>query len=327
MNLKDLLNKINQNISCTLVEGGDLFPELREDATLDRGKRLRARVFFAFSKDTGEKPIKIATAIELLHAATLIHDDILDNARLRRGRAAFYTKHGIPTSLLYGDYLFSSAFSLIAEVNDPRIHKEMTEALREVLKGEILEHHRRRDTTLTKKEYLSIIKRKSGALFGIACKLGAMMRGLDEKDIERSHLFGISAGVAYQITDDYFDYFGQDSDKDKFKDLQEGFVTLPLIYLLEACSGSEKEAIVSILNDKSPAASGIKRVGVSMERYNVSAKVTTDIKDRLAYAAGVLPKSALQGLRSDFDILSWIGDRIKDVQKEYCDSGWRIRRA
>ncbi len=315
MNWENLLNKINEKISLVVCKGKEFLPELYQDARLSSGKRLRAKLFFVFSQDVSEKSLKLATAIELLHAATLIHDDILDNSKLRRGNSALYTRHGVSTGLLYGDYLFSSAFSIIAELCDLRIFTEATRALREVLIGEIIENHKKKEVALRKKEYLSIIEKKSGVLFGLASKLGAMIRGLDEEIIGKSYQFGVLTGMVYQIMDDYFDYFGENDDKDKFKDIKESLVTLPLIYLLEKCSDSEKNIISSILNSENPEYKDIRYIMSLMEGYDVSELVCMDIRLFIEEANILLPQDIFKNSRIDFDIFSFIRDKISHAQK------------
>ncbi|MCK9554367.1 polyprenyl synthetase family protein [bacterium] len=324
MKSKNLLDRVNRNILLITEESRNFLPELHRDAMLDSGKRLRAKVFFAFSQDAGEKSVNIATAIELLHAATLIHDDILDNSVLRRGKPALHTRHGIPTSLLYGDFLFSTAFSMIAKLDDAWIYRQMTDALREVLTGEMIENYRRRDTSLTKNEYISIIEKKSGVLFGLACGLGAGIKGLDGSITEKAYQYGVNTGIVYQIMDDYMDYFGEDEGKDTFKDIKEGLVTLPLIYLLEKCSAGEKKDIVSVLNSGDPEYRSIKKLVSLMERYEVPCMVFRDIKIFLENLKVMLPETVAKNFRNDFDILSWIGDKISHAPKKYRNNRRRI---
>jgi len=325
MNIEGLLNKLDEKISYHMERDIEAFPDIHKDAVLAGGKRLRAKTFFEFSKDTSESSMNMAAAVELLHAATLIHDDILDGSRLRRGRPALHRLYDIPTSLLYGDYLFSLAFSLIGELRDTRIYKELNNALREILKGEMLENYRRRDNDLTKKEYLSIIEKKSGVLFGLSCKLGAIVRGVSKDITRQAYLFGIGIGTAYQIMDDYFDYFSRNGDKERFKDIKEGFVTLPLIYLFDRCSNEERQVIVSAL-DGALGDKDLGRIVSFMERCNVPESIFEDIRTFLKSAEMSMPQYIAIDVGNDFNILSWVGDKLKHAQKEYCDSGRRFCR-
>ena len=320
MNLDNLSNKINENISLILQGSDGLLSGLYDDAMLVHGKRLRAKMFFAFSKDTAQKSLDIASAIELLHSATLIHDDIVDNSLFRRGSAALYTKHGIANSLLYGDYLVTSAFLLIAKLDDNTILRHTADALKQVLEGEIAENKRCGDISLTKQEYLSVIERKSGVFFGLACGLGAQIRGADEKTIEACRRFGINIGMAYQVMDDLLDYFGKDKGRQLYKDLSRGIVTLPLIYLFEKCPALEKQAVASILNNKNLDDSGISLIISLMRNYKIPADVAEDIKGLAEKACTLLPKDMLDDFDSNFNIFTWIGEQIADAEKEYCNS-------
>jgi geranylgeranyl pyrophosphate synthase len=116
MNLDSAVKAVDKRIALTGEKGGVMFRRLSRDSALRGGKRLRARIFFIFAGDAGEESVGMAAAVELLHAATLVHDDIIDNASTRRGRPALCRERGVKTGLLYGDYLFSSAFSIAAHL-------------------------------------------------------------------------------------------------------------------------------------------------------------------------------------------------------------------
>ena len=263
------LKAVNKKIGEVVDRRSPALRELFEDASLDAGKRLRAGFFFNFSESRGDDAVKIASAIELLHAATLIHDDVLDASPTRRGRRALHVKRGIPLSILYGDYLFSESFSLLAEAGSPLIWKVMVRALSETLKGEIEEQYRRGDVSLTEEEYLSIIEKKSGVLFGAACKAGLVMKDRKSPLAERAYKFGLRVGSAYQILDDCKDYFGVRGGKGRFNDFREGVVTLPLIYLLERCSKGEKSFVVKKLKLSNAGSADLKKITEMMKRYGV----------------------------------------------------------
>ena len=320
MNIEHVSDKINENITSTLNGKKGLLSSLCDDAMLDRGKRLRAKMFFAVSKETTLESLDIATAIELLHSATLIHDDIVDNSLLRRGGPALYAKHGIANSLLYGDYLVTSAFSLIARLDGREILTCTTAALKQVLEGEIAQNTRCRDITLTKPEYLSIVEKKSGVFFGLACALGAKTRRLDEKTASAYYKFGINIGMAYQVMDDLLDYFGKDKDKQLYNDLTRGIITLPVIYLFDICSGKEKQEIISVLNDTNLKDSSITKIISLMKNYSIPSLVSKDVKALIRNAETLLPACMLDDFNSSFDILSWIEGQVEEVQEEYCNS-------
>ncbi|MCX5678856.1 MAG: polyprenyl synthetase family protein [Candidatus Omnitrophica bacterium] len=263
------LGAVNKKIREIVDRRGPALRGLFEDASLDAGKRLRAGLFFNFSQSYGNDAVKIASAIELLHAATLIHDDVLDASPMRRGRQALHVKRGIPLSILYGDYLFSESFSMLAEAGNPRIWEEMTRSLSETLKGEIEEQYRRGDVSLTEEEYLSIIEKKSGTLFGAACKTGLILKDRESPLAERAYKFGLKVGSAYQILDDCSDYFGHNGGKGRFNDFREGVITLPLIYLLKRCSRSERSFIIKKLKGSKACPADFKKIKELMKRYGV----------------------------------------------------------
>ncbi len=304
--MDELIDKLNTNIAFIKETGNEFFPGLCDDAGLEKGKRLRARMVFAFSGRSDDETVKIATAIELLHAATLIHDDILDNSDVRRGERALYKKHGLSRSLLFGDYLFSAAFSLAAGLDDSAVFRWMTDALREVFSGEITESFKKKNSSLSKQEYFSIIEKKSGVLFGLSCGLGARLRGVPKAAVADSYGFGVKAGIGYQIMDDYLDYFGEDESKEKFKDFREGVVTLPLIYLLERCSEREKAYIVTFFTDRRPADTDMPEIISLMKHYDVPEAIFGEIKGVTADAAKLFPPETEADVKKHFDIVNWL---------------------
>jgi len=325
MNTEALLNRVNRRISLIVERSQRFFPSGCDLSMLKEGKRLRAETFLQFSQDESERSVKIAAAIELLHAATLIHDDILDRSRLRRGQPALHTRYGISAGLLYGDYLFSAAFTMIAELGDPRIYRRMTRALERLLRGEMIENFRRCDTSLSKEDYMWIIRRKSGALFALACSLGAMVNKASEKTTRACHEFGLNAGMAYQVMDDYLDYFGGDEGKEKFTDFKQGIVTLPLIYLLEKGSPAERKAISRSLNDGEAGGNEVQQIEFLMNFYGIPALVSKDIALLIENAELLLPGTFLRDRKGRFCILDWMKGRIEYGRKEYSDSGRGIR--
>lgn len=298
MNIDKVINRVNERID-------KLLP--RDFASLSGGKRMRARLFLAFAGSEKDENVNIASAIELIHAATLIHDDILDNASTRRGEPSLFSKRGIPESVLFGDYLFSRAFSVISEAMDPLLNREMTNALSELLEGEILEKQTSGEIHQDKEKYFSIIRKKTGVLFGLSSKLGAMQTGEDL--LKQAYEFGINAGTAYQIVDDLLDYFGEELDKDRFNDIKEGTVTLPLIYLMERCTEDERRQVGRVFAKKNASSADLDGIQKIMERYNVPKDVIKTAAMFLKDAEEALARESYAEVASRFDILSGIKEQ------------------
>jgi len=233
--------------------------------TSNQGKRLRpALVIFSaqaqgslgpqsvgaqFIAPSEDDLLKLCAIIEMVHIATLVHDDIMDGAQLRRNRLTAAAKWGQEISVLLGDCLFAHALALAASYSTPRICRRVAEATNLVCSGEILQTQRRFDLKLREEDYLRMIEMKTGALFSVACELGATLTGASEEGAKDFHEFGRLLGIAYQIYDDCLDLVGSEKDLGKSlgTDLQKGKLTLPEILLLQQAQESEIHLISSIL--------------------------------------------------------------------------------
>lgn len=324
--MEKVLRAVNKKIRNVVDKKNPALRGLFQDASLEEGKRLRAKLFFIFSEDASENAVKIAAAIELLHNATLIHDDVLDRSTLRRGRPALYTQWGTPVSLLYGDYLFSKSFSLATEVGNPLIWKEMMDALSETLMGEIEEQYKRGDVSLTKKEYFSIIAKKSGALFGAACKIGLIQRDANERFLEKAYVFGLSIGAAYQILDDANDYFDFDGIGRKYNDVKQGVVTLPLIYVMKQCAPADKNFILKVLKRPKSDWADFEKITNLMRRTGTLLKCCRDARSILIAAKDDFIAETAGQCGRCLDVAMYIEEKINDVEKKYSDRGGRVRR-
>jgi|GEM_PF-2445156 len=319
MSLEKALKEVDKEITRVLSKKEIWLSKLFKDNQINEGKKLRARILFAFSANTAES-IKLASIIEIFHAASLIHDDIIDNATLRRGRASLCRKNGVTTSLLYGDWLFASGFSLLAGLNNPKIYKEITSALTQTLSGELHQRYRRNYLSLGEQEYISIIKNKSGSLFGAACKVGALIRGCEKQYAERAYKFGVNIGIAYQILDDTSDYLNLGKDKQALRDLKECVVTLPLIYLLKRCSAKEGKAIKKIFKKARISSSDAKRILFFMKHYNVIEDSLEKAKGFFYRAVGASRNNLNCSIEEPFDVLSWIGGKIDEAREVCCEN-------
>ncbi len=223
----------------------------------NQGKRLRpAIVIFSANAQNGhaknsanEDLLKACAIVELVHIATLVHDDIMDGAELRRNHLTAGAKWGHETSVLLGDCLFAHALMLAASYPTPFICRRVAEATNIVCSGEILQTQRRFDLKLSVSDYLKMIEMKTGALFAVACELGAHLGGASPERRKQFHDFGCRLGIAYQIYDDCLDLFGSEKEigKSLGTDLQKGKLTLPVILLLQQAKESETHLISSIL--------------------------------------------------------------------------------
>jgi octaprenyl-diphosphate synthase len=212
------------------------------------GKRIRpalAILVGGAAGGVGEDHRKIGVILELIHMATLVHDDIIDGATARRSMPTANSKWGNALAVLLGDALFSHALTLATDFNSIEICRKVGNAAREVCQGEIIQTQRRFDLTLSKEDYFRVIEMKTGALFAAATGLAAAVSGLSKDDEAALAAYGMKLGTAYQIYDDCLDLVGSEEvvGKTLGTDLAKGKLTLPILNLLESASESQRGII------------------------------------------------------------------------------------
>jgi octaprenyl-diphosphate synthase len=217
------------------------------------GKRVRpALLVFAaeLCGYTGPRRVPVAAAVELLHTATLLHDDVIDLASERRGRAAANAIWGNRRAVLMGDFLYARASSMIVEDGDPDLLWVFSDTIRRMAEGEILQLQRSFDPAVTESDYYEVIDRKSAVLISAACEAGAILGGVAPGERRRIAEYGREVGLAFQLRDDALDYAGGPAlGKAPLADLREGKVTLPLLLSLERCAPAERERAAGLLRD------------------------------------------------------------------------------
>lgn len=227
-------------------------PEIRELAQYCMaagGKRIRASLVFlgGWEKSTEVRQdlVRLAAVVELVHLATLVHDDILDAASTRHRRTTAARKFGPSTAVLLGDALFAHAVNLSTRFPDAEICRQISIATRRVCAGEITQTLRRGSVDLTLRDYYRIVDLKTAELFSVSCRLGAHLAGFPAPFVSAVADFGRRLGVAYQIYDDLVDFFGKEASAGKTlgTDLQSGKRTLPLILLMNKLNYREKQAL------------------------------------------------------------------------------------
>ena len=225
------------------------------------GKRLRPALLLLASElcgYTGPRRVQVAAAVELLHTATLLHDDVVDLAQLRRGRPAANVVWGNRRAVLVGDFLYARASQMIVEDGDLEILWIFSNTIKLMAEGELLQLERSFDPTVTEQHYYGVIDRKSAELISAACDAGAILGGVTRAERRRLADFGKQLGLAFQLRDDALDYEDREADLGKrpYDDLREGKVTLPLLLALKRCTAAERDAVADVLKAVSHAGSG-----------------------------------------------------------------------
>lgn len=268
------------------------------------GKRLRP-LFLLLSAEIagykGDARLTLAGIIESIHTASLLHDDVIDGAEVRRGKSPAHSIWGNQVVILVGDFLYSNAVKLAVMQKDQKIMEVLSEATTRMTEGELLQLNRTGDPDITEAEYLDIISAKTGALISAACRIGAILGSLPENMENALARFGMKIGIAFQMVDDILDYMAYEGKLGKRlgKDLKEGKITLPLIYLLSAVSDTELEEVKRIIRNGSTKG-GLKRILELFRKYNAielsfkkAGHLITDAKSELAIFPDSPAKEAL----------------------------------
>ncbi len=221
-----------------------VIPALAEHLIAAGGKRLRPLMTVSAARAAGARDDafrKLAAAVEFIHTATLLHDDVVDSSTLRRGKVAAHLIWGAPSSVLVGDFLFARAFELMVSAGSMRALEILARASRVISEGEVLQLTRSHEITLTEEMYLEIISAKTAELFAAAAEAGAVSAGASEHTIRAFRTFGMNVGIAFQLVDDALDYSGAAGalGKNPGDDFREGKATLPLLYAIARTGAGE----------------------------------------------------------------------------------------
>lgn len=270
-------------------------PEIRDMAAycLDTtGKRLRPTMVFisGWQADglVSDDLVRAAGVVEMVHLATLVHDDIMDRAELRRNRRTAAREFGPDAAVLLGDALFSQALHIASQFPTTEVCRMVSESTRKVCSGEIMQTLRRRDITISLAEYRRMIDLKTAELFRVSCYLGARLSGHGDDFVQAADRFGHHLGIAYQIYDDLADFVGEEQriGKTLGTDLATGKLTLPLMLLLEYVSPAERVSIAGALSGGQPLDLAASRQ--RMAELGIAGKVVVAIDEELHIASGNL---------------------------------------
>lgn len=299
--------KVNTLILSRADSHVEMVPELARYLIESGGKRLRPMLTVAaamlFGKGTGTA-INFAAAVEFMHNATLLHDDVVDESNMRRGKPAARMVWGNKASILVGDFLLGQAFMMMVETGDIASLGVLSAASAVMAEGEVFQLAKTGDLTTTPEDYAEVIRAKTAVLFQAACEVGAMAGGSDHAGRQALARYGLELGNAFQLVDDMLDYGGQSGTlgKNTGDDLREGKMTLPIILALSEGTDAERAAITTALGDMDTTAEQVAEVVAIMERHKTLAR-TLDQAHAHARAAqqalDVLPASDMRALLSD----------------------------
>jgi octaprenyl-diphosphate synthase len=252
--LRDDLAAIEREFGRDTVSNVAAITEIGEYLRVGGGKRIRPALLLLSSKlfnYEGRGAVRLGAVVEIIHTATLVHDDIIDEAKTRRGRPAANTQWGNSKCVLAGDWLYMQAFKIAVQERNFRILDTLIDLTQQMVEGELLQME-----TLGKliplNEYFDLIFRKTACLFSVCMRMGAILGGASEEEEERLSKYGHDLGMAFQIVDDVLDLTASEDvlGKPVASDLREGKVTMAVIHALERCTEAEREKIETVLIDR-----------------------------------------------------------------------------
>ena len=249
----DKLARVEKVIDSRLKSKVDLIKKMSDHHLSSGGKRLRALLTLGSAKMAGyllgQRDVNLSACVELIHSATLLHDDVIDESNLRRGIKTTNKIWGNQSSILVGDYLLSRCFEIMVEDGDLEVLKLLSSTSAEIAQGEVLQLQHKGEADLLEETYLKIINLKTAALFSAATKTGGCIAGSNLKEKDALGSYGKNLGLAFQIADDALDYYGKDKffGKEIGKDFFESKVTLPLIIIFQKGNDEERNFLKDIL--------------------------------------------------------------------------------
>lgn len=303
------LNKVEEYIKKNYQSDVTLIPTISSYLSNGGGKRLRPILVLTTSKlcgyNGGDRHIRYSCVVEFIHAATLLHDDVVDGSDKRRGNPSANVKWGNNASVLVGDYLFSESLYLMSEEGDVRIINLISDATKKLAEGEVKQLVNKYDLTITEEEYLDVVHRKTAALISACCGIGSILGGVNSDKEKALISFGKNIGIAFQLIDDMLDYISSEVviGKPVGKDLIEGKVTLPLIHLYREADEYERNELKEIISSNKITKKQLDRVISLMKSYgsmdytiNKAKNLIENAKNDITHLRSNSPKQYLDTL-------------------------------
>src|SRR5450755_2967993 len=304
--IHDDLERVEKEITLETVASVEVVTQIGQYLQESGGKRLRPSLLLLASRliggpgpDRGDSAIHLGAVVEIIHAATLVHDDVIDDARTRRGRPSANVQWGNHTSVLAGDWLYMQAFQMALRERNFHVLDLLIGLTQMMVEGELLQLERIGRIELTEADCMELVDRKTARLFSVCAKLGAVTAGADSQTEERLGEYAWNLGMAFQLVDDLLDFTSREKvlGKPVGNDLREGKVTLPLVYALERASSDERLRVETILRDRNYDRVPFSRILAMVDRYQGIARVKERAQAFTDKARGIIcefPESPYQ---------------------------------
>jgi octaprenyl-diphosphate synthase len=313
--VKDDLVLVEKEISCESVASVDAITAIGQYLQEAGGKRLRPSLLLLSSKligDGGESAVRLGAVVEMIHAATLVHDDVIDAAQTRRGRPSTNARWGNHTCVLAGDWLYMQAFHLALRERNFHILDLLIGLTQMMVEGELLQLERIGRIDVTEADCMELVDRKTACLFSVCAKLGALVAGADSQTEEKLGEYAWNLGMAFQLVDDVLDFTAREKTLGKpvGGDLREGKVTLPVVYALEHAQAEERRMIERVLADRHYENVPLRQILALIDKYQGIERVRERAQaftDKARQVIGEFPESPYQ--RALYGITDLITDR------------------
>jgi octaprenyl-diphosphate synthase len=311
----DDLKAVNRTIVARMHSPVALIPQLAGHIVAAGGKRLRPLLTLAATKlcgYAGERHVKLATCVEFIHTATLLHDDVVDDSDLRRGQSSANAIWGNQSSVLVGDFLFSRAFELMIEDGSLKVLQILSRASSVIAEGEVHQLLTSNDTETSEAQYLEVIQAKTAELFAAAARIGAVVAERPDVEEEALRVYGLNLGIAFQLIDDALDYGGVASKlgKNTGDDFREGKITLPVILAFRRGDEGERAFWKRTLENLDQGQGDLARAMELMKDHNSLADTVNRARHYGAVARdalGIFPESPTKAAL--LDIIDFCIDR------------------
>jgi len=313
--LADDLKRVEKAIGTDTICSVEAVTAISHHLQKSGGKRLRPALLLLASGAcgySGDAAIRLGAVVEIIHTATLVHDDVIDEADVRRGKPSINLRWGNQTSVLAGDWLYMQAFNLALRERNFYVLDLLIELTQMMVEGELMQLEWLGRLDVTEDEHLSLVHRKTAYLFSVCARLGAILAGADPKDEQRLGDYGWNLGMAFQLADDLLDFTASERvlGKPVGSDLREGKVTLSMILALKQCTSAERESVRRVITEQSYDAAPFQSVLGLLEKYGTIERVRIRALDYIENATvqlTSLPESNYK--RALYSVTEWVVDR------------------
>ncbi len=311
----DGMRQVDALIDSYLKSDITLIEQIAKHIIYSGGKRLRPSLVILSSLTYGTvtpATIALAAAVEFIHTATLLHDDVIDESDLRRGQDSAHKIWGNTAAILVGDYLFARAFELMVKTDSLRVLDILSKASAVITAGEVRQLVESHSLDLTIESCLEIMGAKTAALFGAACQAGALVAGATEAQAQSMYTYGYNLGLIFQITDDILDYCSTDTSRGKIPgdDFREGKITLPLVYAYQSASSEDQDLITRTFVDFDQCAGDFEAVRAMIDR-NQGFEKSQKLAEGLAHQT----KSEISFIAKNQDVIYGLLDECLTREK------------